>query len=291
MLFDDHLYISSFIYGAAHTLKSLEKLNSARAWCQSQPVWSFPLHSYHMGVHSISATRKNGSIDSFILFYVNWKWKGLAASFGHWRGFTAACMGGKLAFPSIPPLWEEENRQLHLYRRSHRRQSCIFQLSSAPRGGKLAVAALPPFLSAVKTIFQFSSSPTGGKLAISALPPLSSAVKSIFQFSSCPRGGKLAISVLPPLSSAVKSIFQFSSALRGGKMEIADMLRVRMAVIFQCDFLSFFPFFCLLVGRGSGLSSTKWRVGMWEQQLGEVISNHCKNTLNRMSLLLAIHFN
>ena len=264
MLFDDHLYISSFIYGAAHTLKSLEKLNSARAWCQSQPVWSFPLHSYHMGVHSISATRKNGSIDSFILFYVNWKWKGLAASFGHWRGFTAACMGGKLAFPSIPPLWEEENRQLHLYRRSHRRQSCIFQLSSAPRGGKLAVAALPPLSSAVKTIFQFSSSPTGGKLAISALPPL---------------------------SSAVKSIFQFSSALRGGKMEIADMLRVRMAVIFQCDFLSFFPFFCLLVGRGSGLSSTKWRVGMWEQQLGEVISNHCKNTLNRMSLLLAIHFN
>ena len=231
------IYIFLLLFMGQHIYSKASTLNSARVRCQSQPVWSFPLHSYHMGVHSISATRRNGSIESFILFYVNWKWKGLAASFGHWRGFTAACMGGKLAFPSIPPLWEEENRQLHLYRRSHRRQSCIFQLSSAPRGGKLAVAALPP------------------------------------------------------LSSAVKSIFQFSSALRGGKMEIADMLRVRMAVIFQCDFLSFFPFFCLLVGRGSGLSSTKWRVGMWEQQLGEVISNHCKNTLNRMSLLLAIHFN
>ena len=108
------------------------------------------------------ATRKNGVIDSFILFYVNWKWKGLATIFGHSRSITAAL-----------------------------------------------------------------------------------------------RGGKLETAALPPLPSAVKSIFQFSSAPRGGKLEIAFMLRAHVAEIFQSGFLSFFPFFCLLVGLGSGLSSTK----------------------------------
>ena len=38
------------------------------------------------------------------LFYVNWRWKGPAALFGQSRCFTAACMGGKLAFSSFPPL-------------------------------------------------------------------------------------------------------------------------------------------------------------------------------------------
>ena len=105
---------------------------------------------------------KNRTIDSFILFYVNWKWKGLATIFGHSRSITAAL-----------------------------------------------------------------------------------------------RGGKLETAALPPLPSAVKSIFQFSSAPRGGKLEIAFMLRAHVAEIFQSGFLSFFPFFCLLVGLGSGLSSTK----------------------------------
>ena len=48
--------------------------------------------------------------------------------FLHWErrksgscSFTAAFMGGKAAFSSFPPLWEEENPQLQLYRRSHRR--------------------------------------------------------------------------------------------------------------------------------------------------------------------------
>ena len=35
--------------------------------------------------------------------------------------FTAALTGGKTAFSSFPPLREEENWQLQLYRRSHRR--------------------------------------------------------------------------------------------------------------------------------------------------------------------------
>ena len=97
----------------------------------------------------------------------------------------------------------------------------------------------------------------GGKAEIAALPLLSSAVKLIFQFSSSPRGGKLEVAPLPLLQSAVKPIFQFSFALRGGKQEISETLRVHMAGIFHTDFLSVFPFFFLLVGHGSGLSSTK----------------------------------
>ncbi|XXG57902.1 hypothetical protein AAC387_Pa04g0345 [Persea americana] len=42
---------------------------------------------------------------------------------------TAALIGGKAAFSSIPPLRGEENWQLQLYRRSHRRYS---RLSSFP---------------------------------------------------------------------------------------------------------------------------------------------------------------
>ena len=104
------------------------------------------------------ATRENGTLDSFILFHVCRKWKGLATPFGHSRGSTAACMVGKLAFSGFPPLWEDEKRQLLLYRRSHRRYSCVFQFSTALRGGKPAVAALPPLSSAVST-------------AISSFPP------------------------------------------------------------------------------------------------------------------------
>ena len=156
------------------------------------------------------ATRKNGTTDTLVLSCVNWKWKGLATLIGHSHGFTAACMGGKLAFSGSPPIWEEET----------------------------------------------------GKIA--ALPLLQAAVNRTFQFSSAPRGGKLAVAALPLLSSAVKLAFQFSSARRGGKLEIAYMMRVHMAEIFQSDFVSFLRFLCLLVGRGSGLSSTKRRMDMCE---------------------------
>ena len=108
-----------------------------------------------------------------------------------------------------------------------------------------------------KLDFTVFSAQRGGKLEIAALPLLSSAVKSIFQFFSAPRGGKLEIAASPLLSSAVKSIFQFSSAARGGIQEIAELRRVHKAEIFRSDFLSFFPFFCLLVGHGSWLSSAK----------------------------------
>ncbi|XXG66439.1 hypothetical protein AAC387_Pa06g0007 [Persea americana] len=68
-------------------------------------------------------------------------------------------MVGKLAFSGFPPLWDDEKRQLLLYRRSHRRYNCVFHFSTALRGGKLAVAALPPLSSVVSTV-------------ISSFPPL-----------------------------------------------------------------------------------------------------------------------
>ena len=115
MLFDDHLYISTSIFEAVYIFKSLEIQFSICQLPKSACVIFFP-RSYHMGVRSIWATRKNGTVDSFILFYVSCKWKGLVTVFVHSRSFTAACMGGKLAFSSFPPLWEE-NLQLQLYRR------------------------------------------------------------------------------------------------------------------------------------------------------------------------------
>ena len=77
-----------------------------------QIEWEFPRYGQQ---------EKSRTIDSFILFYLNWKWKGLATFIGHSRSLTAACMGGELAFSRFPPLWEEESWQLQLYRCSHRR--------------------------------------------------------------------------------------------------------------------------------------------------------------------------
>ena len=204
------IYIFQLLFMGQCIYSNAEKFNSTWVSSQSQLLWFSSLHSYHMGVHKIWATRKNGTTDTLVLCYVNWKWKGLAALIGHSRGFTAACMGGKLAFSGFPPLWEEKT----------------------------------------------------GKIA--ALPLLSSAVNRTFQFSSPPRGGKLAVAALPLLSSAVKLAFQFASARREGKLEIADMMRVHLAEIIQSDFVSFLPFLCLLVGRGSGLGSTKRRMDMCE---------------------------
>ena len=76
-----------------------------------------------MGVHQIWATRKDGTIGSFILFYVNWKRKGLATAFGHSRSFTAAVIGGKLHFP--------------VFLRSERRKTGNCSFAAAPIGGKV----------------------------------------------------------------------------------------------------------------------------------------------------------
>ena len=115
------IYIFLLLFLGQYIRSKASKSNSACVSWRSPLVWLFSLHWYLTGVHSISATGKNGTIDSFISFYVNWKWKGRATSFGHSRSITAACMGGKLAFSSFPPLGEEEKWQLELYRRFHGR--------------------------------------------------------------------------------------------------------------------------------------------------------------------------
>ena len=115
------IYIFLLLFLGKYICSKASKSNSACVGWRSPLVWLFCLHSSLTGVHSISTTGKNGTIDSFISFYVNWKWKGRATSFGHSRSITAACMGGKLAFSSFPPLGEEEKWQLELYRRFHGR--------------------------------------------------------------------------------------------------------------------------------------------------------------------------
>ena len=70
--------------------------------------------------------KKNATIDYFILFYVDWKLKGLATLYGHSLCLTAAAIGGKLV---------------------------NFQISSSVRGGKPESAALPLLQPAVNLQF------------------------------------------------------------------------------------------------------------------------------------------
>ena len=118
-------------------------------------------------------------------------------------------------------------------------------------------AVLPQLAWAVNSHFPVFNRSERRKTGICSFTSALIRGKLDFQLSSAPRGGKQEFAALPPFSSAVMSILEFSSAPRGGKLEIADMQRVHMADIFQSDFLTFFPFFCLPVGHGSGLSSTK----------------------------------
>ncbi|XXG49892.1 hypothetical protein AAC387_Pa02g3942 [Persea americana] len=103
-----------------------------------------------MGVHQIWAIRKDGTIGSFILFYVNWKRKGLATAFGHSRSFTAALIGGKL--DSL------------IFLRFERRKTGNCILTATPIGGKVD---FPVFLLSEgrKTgNCNFTAVPIGGKV-------------------------------------------------------------------------------------------------------------------------------
>ncbi|XXG50209.1 hypothetical protein AAC387_Pa02g4269 [Persea americana] len=106
-----------------------------------------------MGVHQIRATRKDGRIGSFILFYVNWKRKGLAAAFGHSRSFTAALIGGKQDSPA--------------FLRSERRKTGNCRFTAATIGGKVD---FPVFLHSERRKggnCSFTAVPIGGKVDFS----------------------------------------------------------------------------------------------------------------------------
>ena len=77
MLFDDHLYISTFISGAVCVcvcvFESLEiQFNMCKLAKSAGMIFFSPFIS--CGSSLDMGKRKNGTIDSFILFYVNWKW-------------------------------------------------------------------------------------------------------------------------------------------------------------------------------------------------------------------------
>ncbi|XXG75404.1 hypothetical protein AAC387_Pa07g3916 [Persea americana] len=140
----------------------------------------------------------------------------------------------------------------------------MFQLSTTLRGGKVTVGALPPLSSAAEQHFlvflrserrktcscSFTAALIGGKVAF-----------PVFLRSDRRKTGNCSFT-----AALIGGIVDFCNfpALRGGKLEIADTLGAHMAVIFQSYFLSFFPFFCLLEGQWSRLSSTKCRVDKFE---------------------------
>ncbi|XXG45145.1 hypothetical protein AAC387_Pa02g0308 [Persea americana] len=148
---------------------------------------------------------------------------------------------------ALPLLEGAVHSHFPIFLHSKKRETGNCSFTAALIGGKVD---FPVFLRSERTKsgnFSFTAAVIGGEVDF-----------PVFLLSE---KRETEIAVLPPLSSAVKQIFQFSSAQRGGKLEIADMLWVHVAEIFQSDFFIISPVFSLLVGHGSGLSSTKMKDG------------------------------
>ncbi len=92
--------------------------------------------------------------------------------------FTAAQNGGKAASAGFPPLGEEENWKLQLYRRLERRKSCKCSFTAASNGGKAASAGFPPLGEEENLQVQVYPSSSWGRAAV--LVPLRSG--AIFSF-------------------------------------------------------------------------------------------------------------
>ena len=148
MLFDDQLYISPFISGAVHLLKNLEIqiqhvsadgvrscdcfvsihiLREFTRYRQLEKTELLILSFHFMSIGNGKAARLHSDTHA-ALPPLAWAVKSHFPVFLHWErrksgscSFTAAFMGGKTAFSSFPPLWEEESWHFQLYRRSHRR--------------------------------------------------------------------------------------------------------------------------------------------------------------------------
>ena len=121
-------------------------------------------------------------------------------------------------------------------------------------------------------------------MAVAALPPLTSAVKQHFpvflrsemretcscSFTAALIGGKVAFTVLLRSDRRNAGNCSFTVALIGGIVGFRNFPRSERMKTGNCRyargtyggnisilFLILFPFFCLLEGHGSGLSSTK----------------------------------
>ncbi|XXG57830.1 hypothetical protein AAC387_Pa04g0274 [Persea americana] len=163
---------------------------------------------------------------------------------GSWT-FTAALIGGKAAIASFPPLRGEENWQLQLYRRSHRRFTAaliggkvdfpVFLRSEGRKTGNCGYAAG----TYGARIFKYSSTLRGGKLAVGPLPPPSSAVKlqlpaslrsegrktGSCSFTAALIGGKVDFPVFLLSERRKAGNCRFTAALIGGKVDFPVFLR------------------------------------------------------------------
>ncbi|XXG52239.1 hypothetical protein AAC387_Pa03g0616 [Persea americana] len=139
-----------------------------------------------------------------------------------------------------------------LYRRLHGRQTRIFQFSSTMRGGKLAIAALPPLSSAVRWVFQVSSGVRGGKPATEGFTAALIGGKLDFpvflrereenrhrSFTAAPIGGKVRFPVFLRSERRKTRNCIYAAGARGGNLSI------RIFVLFSL---------LLLVG-GSGVGA------------------------------------
>ena len=125
MLFDDHLYISPFISGAVYLLKGLEIKFSMCQLTESACVIVFsPFISCGSSLDIGNWKKRNCWFFHFILCQLEMERP---------RDFIRTLT--------------------RHYRCLHGRSARIFQFSSTLRGGKVAVAALPPLSSAVKLHF------------------------------------------------------------------------------------------------------------------------------------------
>ena len=144
MLFDGHLYISSFISGAVYILKSLEiQFSMCQLTGSACVIFFLSIHILRWSSLDIGYNKKrNYWFFNFILCQLE-----LERPCDFIRTLT------------------------QLYRRSHRRYNCVFRFSTALRGGKPAAAAA--LIGGINCNFRLSSALRGGKLAVAALPPLS----------------------------------------------------------------------------------------------------------------------
>ncbi|XXG57649.1 hypothetical protein AAC387_Pa04g0096 [Persea americana] len=158
---------------------------------------------------------------------------------GSWT-FTAALIGGKAAIATFPPLRGEENWQLQLYRRSHRR-------FTAPLiGGKVD---FPVFLrSEVRKTGNCGYA--AGTYGVGPLPPPSSAVKlqlppflrsegrktGSCSFTAALIGGKVDFPVFPLSERRKAGNCRFTAPLIGGKVDFPVFLRSEVRKTGNCGY-------------------------------------------------------
>ena len=137
--------------------------------------------------------------------------------------FTAALIAGITAFSSFPPLWEEENRQLLPYRRSHRRYQLQF----------------PAFLHFDRRqtgSCSFTASLVGGKVDFPAFLLSQRRKTGNCSFTAAPIGGKVDFPVFLLCERRKTGSCSFTAALIGGKVGFPVFLRSERRKTGNCTY-------------------------------------------------------